>query len=398
MANKNLSDAAKEILSLQEDSKSEFDANIRAKQGMRGQSGTKPEVGASKLPASVAYGEKDAGVIGQSPEKEDDSLPDYLKGTPTATPPGATPPVGSEKDGVGYTHPKGQPQETMGRKDVMHAAQRDADYYENIRDRVATKLPANTFHPTPGSKGVQSYHEDIEAMLSGENLSEEFKEKATTIFEAAVLARAEEVIAEAEQTMMEQFEAAVEEIKNDLTTKLDDYLNYMVEEWMENNEVAIEYNLRSEIAEEFMTGLKGLFEEHYINIPEEQDDIIGELAAKVEELEEQLNGQIKESVEMKKELNMAKKIKAIRESCEGLTQTQVEKMVSLAEGVDFTTEEEFADKLEVIRESYFKPSVVVASSDALNEEIIIEEEKQTNGSVDPMMSAYASAISKTISK
>lgn len=397
MANYNLTDAAKEILNLQEDSRSEFEANIRAKQGMRGQSGTKPEVGASKLPASVAYGEKDAGVIGQSPEKEDDSLPDYLKGTPSATPPGATPPVGSEKDGVGYTSPKNQPQETMGRKDVMHGSQRDADYYENLRDRKATSLPANTFEKNPGAT-FQSYHEDIEAMLSGENLSEEFKEKATTIFEAAVIARSEEVIAKAETVMMEQFEAAVEEIKNDLTEKLDDYLNYMVEEWMEQNEVAIEYNLRSEIAEEFMAGLKGLFESHYINIPEEMDDVVGELAAKVEELEEQLNDQIKESVEMKKELNTAKKIEAIRESCEGLTQTQVEKMVSLAEGVDFTTEEEFADKLEVIRESYFKPSYKKAGSDALDDEVIIEEEKKPNGSVDPLMEVYAGAISKTISK
>ena len=238
--------------------------------------------------------------------------------------------------------------------------------------------------------------EDLDALLGGENLSEEFVQKASTIFEAAVIARAEEVIAEAETELMEQFEAAIEEVKEDLAAKVDDYLNYMVEEWVKDNEIAIEKGLRSEIVEDFITGLKGLFEEHYIDIPAEKVDVVEGLTAKVEELEDALNEQIKTAVEMKKELSESKKVEAIYAACEGLTQTQVEKLKSLAEGVEFTTEEEFGTKLTTLKEGYFKSDVIVADSSALDEVLVEEEKKEKILSDDPSINIYAKTISQTM--
>lgn len=381
-----LSEAATAIL---EGAKETFDSNIAAKRG-QGDKG-------SKLPSSVAYGTHDAGIVGKDVDKMDDELPDYLKGTPSATPPGATPPVGAEKG----SKLKGQPQETMGRTDVMHPAQADANNRDAIRDRVASPKPKQTMQANPGAT-FQSYSEnldmsdDVNALLEGENLSEEFKQKATTIFEAAVMSRIEVIAEEVEKQLVEQFETAVEEIKEELAGKVDEYLNYMVNEWMEQNELAIESGLRSEITEDFMTGLKNLFTEHYIDIPEEKVEIVSEMAEKIEELEEALNEQINKGIALTKELNEQKKVEAVYEACEGLTQTQVEKLKSLAEGVEFTTEDEFASKLETLKSSYFKEDFTIADNSALDDEVLIEEDKKTQRSFDPSIDKYVAGITKSL--
>ena len=421
MGKKNLADAAKAVL-MNEGSKEIFDASVA-----RGHK----EAG-SKLPTSVAYGMKDAGEVAGVVDKKDDQAGDYTKGVPTATPPGATPPVGSEP-----AHKlENQPQETQGAEHAV--AQEDPTSYENIRDRIKAKLAKQTMQPNPGAT-FQSYGEevevkeeeevvaeekgeghedeaedkalikkmmkkdkmkedmdaDVDALLSGENLSEEFKTKATTIFESAVVARTQALVEEIEEAMVEEFELAVEEVKNELAQKLDDYINYMAEEWVKDNQLAIEKGLRAEIVEDFIGGLKDLFIEHYIDIPEEKVDVVEELTTKVEELESELNEQIQSSVELRKELNEHKKIEAIHAVCEGLTQTQVEKMKTLAEGVEFTTDEEYAEKLVTLRTSYFTESVKPASSSALNEEVVVEDEKKPVVSTDPTIAAIASAISKT---
>jgi len=425
MANFNLSDAAKSVL-LGEDSKSIQASTIYGK---------RPEGG--KLPTSVVTGQQDAGKIGDSPTKMGDANPNYTAGTPSATPPGATPPVGSQKDGVGASKLKGQPGDEGTATTPVQQAATD---YAAIRDRIAGKRAAQMMMPNPGAT-FQSYgeeteveeeeiieeekeeghedaaqdkammkkmlnkekmkekmKEDMDALLSGENLSEEFVTKATTIFEAAVIARAEEVIAEAEEQLMEEFEIAVESIKEDLAAKVDDYLNYMVEEWMKDNELAIQSGLKSEITEEFLTGLRDLFIEHNIDIPEDKVDIVEELAAQLEATEAVLNEEIARGVELSKALNEQKKIEAIYTACEGLTQTQVEKMKSLAEGVDFTTEEEFTTKLETLKESYFKADVKVATTDALDDEVLLEEEKRTIKSSNSEIDYYAKTISQTLVK
>ena len=379
----NLSEAAKEILN----------ANIASKH-----SGQESGVGNSKLNTSVAYGQKDAGKIGDSPEKKDDDVPNYTKGTPTATPPGATPPVGSEPKKV----LDAQPQQTQGRSDLLSVDQAPSTDYSAIRDRIAGKLAPQTMSSNPGAT-FQSYHEDIEAMLSGESLSEDFKSKASMIFEAAVIAKAstvaEEVIAEAMEEVEIQFNEAVEEIKEEMESKIDSYLGYMINEWAKDNEIAIVKGLRAEIVEDFIDGLRNLFIEHYIDIPEDKVDIVEELTAKIEELEGSLNEQIAESIHLTSELNEHKKFEAIYAACEGLTQTQVEKIKALAESIEFTSDEEFADKLETIKESYIGSTVKSANSSALDDEVqLIEEDKKVGGFADPEMAYYTKAISQTVNK
>jgi tetrahydromethanopterin S-methyltransferase subunit B len=248
-------------------------------------------------------------------------------------------------------------------------------------------------------KMKEDVQSDVSALLSGENLSEEFKEKAATIFEAAVIARSSALMEEVEEALFEEFESAVEQVKEELATKLDDYISYMAEEWVKENQLAIEKGLRAEIVEDFMAGMRNLFIEHYIDIPEDKVDVVEELTNKVDELESQINEQIQSAVELRKELNEHKKQEAIHAVCEGLTQTQVEKMKSLAESVPFTTDEEFADKMVTLRTSYFTESTVkTADSSALNEEVLIEEDKKPTASVDPMIASIAKSISKSTGK
>jgi hypothetical protein len=392
-----LTDAATNIL-LGEGSKETFDANIAAKKGQRGNEGTQGQkgmVGQDRIASATAYGTNDVGAIGDVPGKETDANPDYTKGTPSATPPGATPPVGAQKDGVGISKATG-PQDTMGRND-LDVAHCEPTSYENIRDRIAGKLAPQMMQANPGAT-FQSYSEDIDALMQGEELSEEFKGKAATIFEAAVVARATPIVEEIQAELMEQFEVALEEVKEEMAAKVDDYLNYMVQEWMSDNELAIETGLKAEITEEFIEGLRNLFVEHYIDIPTEKVDIVEEMTSKLEELEDALNEQINKGIELSKELNEQKKIEAIYTACEGLSQTQVEKLKALAEGVEFTTEEEFADKLSTLKESYFKAEVKVADSSALDDEVTIEEEVKKTKFSDPSMEIYAKTISQTLVK
>jgi hypothetical protein len=430
MANFNLSDAAKNIL-LGEDSKSIQTSTTSGKTSGKDSSGSK------RLPTSVVAGQQDVGKIGDAPQTMGDANPNYTAGTPSATPPGATPPVGSQKDGVGASKLKGQP---SGEGAASTPVQQSATDYAAIRDRIAGKRAAQTMTANAGAT-FQSYgeetevedeemleeeeeekhedeaqdkklikkmvkksdlkekiKEDMDALLFGENLSEEFVIKATTIFEAAVIARSEEVISEAEEQLMEEFELAVESIKEDLASKVDDYLNYMVEEWMKDNEIAIQSGLKSEITEEFLTGLRDLFIEHNIDIPEDKVDIVEELAAQLEATEAVLNEEIARGIELSKSLNEQKKIEAIYTACEGLTQTQVEKMKSLAEGVDFTTEEEFTTKLDTLKESYFRADVKVATTYALDDEVLLEEEKRAIKSSNSEIDYYAKSISQTLVK
>jgi hypothetical protein len=172
----------------------------------------------------------------------------------------------------------------------------------------------------------------------------------------------------------------------------------MVEEWMKDNEIAIQSGLKAEITEEFLTGLRDLFIEHNIDIPEDKVDIVEELAAQLEATEAVLNEEIARGIELSQALNEQKKIEAIYTACEGLTQTQVEKMKSLAEGVDFTTEEEFTTKLDTLKESYFKADVKVATTDALDDEVLLEEEKKSIKSSNSEIDYYAKSISQTLVK
>lgn len=389
----NLSEAAKEVLA----------GNVASKKS--GQD--KP----SKLSGDVAYGTKEVDV-GHTPTKTTDANPDYTKGTPTATAPGATPPVGSEPKKVLAKQPgeEGSVEQPEGKKATQKMAKNPGATFQSYGEEtesdeevVAEEKEEKHEDEAEDKKLIkkminkEKMKEDMDALMSGEELSEEFVSKATTIFEAAVVARAEEVIAEAEAALQEQFDVAVEEIKEDLAAKVDDYLNYMVEEWMKENQIAIEKGLRAEIVEDFIGGLRNLFVEHYIDIPADKVDVVEELTTKVEELEASLNEEINRGVELVKSLNEQKKIEAIYTACEGLSQTQVEKLKSLAENVEFTTEEEFASKLSTLKESYFKAEVKVADNSALDDEVQLDEEdkKPTVAYADPLIEQVARTISQS---
>lgn len=375
------------------------------------------DMGSQRLPVSVVAGQKEVGDIGTEVTKTTDGAPQATKGTPQATAPGATPPVGSEgmkrlprqpaednaadqgdpegkpgkqmmqrnKNGVGIQSYGGQKNEEVESDDEVVSEEKEG-HEDEAEDRKMVKKMVKK----------DALKEDIDALLAGEDLSEEFVSKATTIFEAAVLTRVEQIAEEVEAELVEQFEEALEEIKEDFATKIDDYLNYMVEEWMKDNELAIDSGLRSEIVEDFIRGMRDLFAEHYIDIPEEKVDVVEELAAKVEELEEKLNEEVNKSKEYKKELKEHKKIQAIQTACEGLTQTQAEKLKALAENVNFTSDDEFAEKLEQLKEAYAPAqSVKPAEKSVLEEGVEIEETKPTQVSHDPLVDAVAKSISKS---
>jgi hypothetical protein len=399
----NLSEAAAEILSKSISS---------AKKGTEG---------TSRLPVSVVAGQKEVGEIGTQVTKTTDGGPDATKGVASATPPGATPPVGSEpmhklsgqpaeqgsveapegkpgkqmmdknKNGVGIQSYGGQKNEEVEENGeiVSEAEEKEKEGHEDEKQDKAMmkKMMAK-----------KNIKEDIDALLQGEELSEEFVSKATTIFEAAVMSRVEEIAEEVEAQMQEQFELAVDELKEDFAAKIDDYLNYMVEEWMKENELAIESGLRSEIVEDFIGGLRNLFAEHYIDIPDEKVDVVQEMAEKVNELEEKLNEEIQKTIEYRKEINEHKKIQAVQTVCEGLTQTQVEKLKSLAEGVEFTTEEEFTEKVNVLKEAYAPSNVKYGEPTALQEGVEVPEDKVAKLSGDPLINAAVNSISKSVVK
>ena len=239
--------------------------------------------------------------------------------------------------------------------------------------------------------------EDIEALVEGEELSEEFKSKASTIFEAAVHQKVMEIASSKVEDMEKEYQAELQEeivtFRDDLTDKVDGYLNYVTEEWMKENEIALENSLKSEITEEFMGGLKDLFTEHYIEVPEEKVDIVENLFDKVEDLEGQLNQSVQENIKVKNELNEYRKDKILEEVCEDLADTQSEKMKSLAEGVSYEDDSEnFEEKVKTIKENYFpnqqKQDENVEQVDASEGEEV-SDPKMTN-----IMEAYSKAIAR----
>jgi hypothetical protein len=236
--------------------------------------------------------------------------------------------------------------------------------------------------------------EDVDALFADDStISEEFKSKVSTIFEARVEDRVTQIEEEIETKYAGMLEEAVESVKADLTEKVDDYLSYVVEQWMEENQIAIESGLRAELTEDFIGGLRNLFAEHYIDVPAEKVDLVDELAGKVEELESKLNEEIERGVSYAKALVESRKNEIAREIGEGLTATQAEKIKTLAESVEFSTEDEYKSKLETLRENYFPSGTKKATEAQLNEQFEETEEKKVIN--DPFVAAVSQAISKT---
>jgi len=241
--------------------------------------------------------------------------------------------------------------------------------------------------------------DDVEALVQGEDgLTEEFKEKASTIFQAAVQAKVLEEVNkkadEIETQLKEDQDKSSEGFKKEMTEKVDGYLTYVVEEWMKENELAIEKGIRSELVEDFMSGLKTLFAENYIDIPEEKVDMVDDLFTKVEDLETSLDEEINRGVELQKELAQFKKDDAISEVTKDLADTETEKISKLAEGIEYENQEQYIEKLNVLKESYFPKSDAVTSEITETDETIEVPDEKTEVKLQENMEHYTSAIKR----
>jgi len=256
------------------------------------------------------------------------------------------------------------------------------------------------------SAASSSMKEEIDGLF-GDDLSEEFKDKASIIFEAAVASRIaeertalEEEFAAKQAELEESFEVAKAELSEELSEQVSDYLDYVVEQWMEANEVAIESSLNTIIAEEFIEKLKGLFEESYITVPKEKIDLVAEMAERVEELEATLNGAIEENIELSKLVEASAQKDVFDQVAEGLAMTQVEKLRTLAEGVEFDTIDTYRTKLEIVKEQYFGEKKAVAAKLIEETEIVELDESVVTPAktVAGPVANYVSAIARTVKK
>jgi len=239
--------------------------------------------------------------------------------------------------------------------------------------------------------------EDVNALLEGEELSEEFQEKARTIFEAAIKSK----VAEIKESLQETYENAlveeVEFIKKELTERVDSYLEYVADEWIQENALAVEHGLKTEMTESFLQGMKSLFEDHYVSIPEDKYDVIESMVDKLDEMEGKLNEQIERNVALNRRLAESVADVIFAEVAEGLALSQKDKLASLAENVEFDGEENYREKLVTLRESYF-PTNTSAQRDVtenLSEEVSYEG---TESSVSPIMEAYLQTLSRVAKK
>ena len=331
-------------------------------------SGAKPAEG---MDTSVAGSYEDLG--GPTPENykpDDDSA--KLK----------EPKIKTVKDVVNRGAKAADPMPTMSKEEI-----------ETEEETVVSEEEATVEEVVAEEETVEeevNIEDDVNALLGGEELSEEFREKAKIIFEAALRSKVEEI----KESLEERYEARLAEelegMKGALTERVDSYLEYVSAEWLEENQLAVESGLKSEMTESFLSGMRGLFEEHYVNIPEEKYDVVHNMVEKLDEMETKLNEQIEKNISINKRLSEATAGGILSDVAEGLTTVQKDKLASLAEGVEFESEESYKDKLETLKESYFKSSPKRSDSEVLTE--------STDQDVSGSMAAYMQVLSRSVQK
>ena len=231
--------------------------------------------------------------------------------------------------------------------------------------------------------------EDVSALIDGEELSEEFKTKAATIFEAAVKSKISKIRKQIRDESKKDIEDRTEAMQKEMTEKMDEYMNYVVKEWMEENKLAVEQGVRNEVTESFISGLKKLFEEHYIDVPSEKEDVFESLVQEVAELETKLDEQTEKHMDTAKELNTYKAKDVFHEITDGMVDTDIDKMKELTEDVDYESDEQYKEKLNIIKNSYFKSDKKLDD----NKGTAGTNKKITDGSSDGQMDSVMTAIS-----
>jgi hypothetical protein len=346
------------------------------------------------------------GKDGEGPKGEkaqDVSPPAEVKGSGTA--------MGNPIKGKAKMDAKGEPMAKVKEEDEMPKTKSGmmAAVYERLgklkKDQIAAHyesiLSSLTIQEGTDEEDTKplDVQDDIDALTEGEDLSDAFKEKASTIFEAAVQAKVNQVVIGKEQELEEQMQERLSEELDayiqEIVEKVDNYLNYVSEEWVKDNQLAIEKGIRSELTEGFLVGLKNLFTEHYITIPEEKVDVVDDLFDKVEGLEKELNEQVSKNIETQTELTKIKKEKVLSSLTKNLTETQKEKVAELAENVDADNAEDYEQKVEVLKENYFpsedKKVALVEDIETQNDEEEIDKTPIQEG-----MEHYMSAISRHV--
>jgi len=285
-----------------------------------------------------------------------------------------------------------------GSKETEKTPEDKEEKAEAMHDKEDEKKDMKAGYMKAGYKKEESELDikaDVDALVGDSDLSEEFKQKAATIFEAAIKAK----VKEESQRLQGEYETKLKEDtethKAELVEKVDSYLNYVVEEWMQENKIAIERGIKGEIAEDFIGGLKKLFEDHYIDVPDEKYNVLEDQASKIEDLEKKLNEEIQKNVELNKSNGELKKEEIIKKSSEDLTDVQKEKFNKLAEEVEYSNEEDFTSKVKTIKESYFGAKEEAKSNDIDDVAVGDGSEQVDPADLTNSMAAYTAAISKT---
>ena len=271
-------------------------------------------------------------------------------------------------------------------KEVKEEDEKDEDEDEDDEEEVKeSKVESDLIE--------MEIEDDLEAISEALELSEENADKARTIFKAAVSSKVSEIKEQLDNEYSNNLKTSVEKVKGDLAEAVDKYLSYCAEEWTKENELAIERGLRSEMTDNFIEGLKTLFVEHYVEVPEDKYDVIDELANRLDEMEEKLDGEVHKNMEIVEENESLKRQNVVREACVDLSESQKEKMISLSEGVDYKDSEDFAEKVSELKEAYF-PSDEVIAEETVVEEGTGEFSTESETVIDPTMNQYSNAISK----
>ena len=290
--------------------------------------------------------------------------------------------------------PKGMKEEEEVEGEVVEEEETTASAEEVVSEEETTEEEVVT-EEEEAPEAEYNVEEDVEALLAGEELSEDFQEKARTIFETAIKAK----VATVQEELKAQYEATLEEevstIKSELTERVDAYLEYVAEEWMTENQLAVEAGLKSEMTESFLTGIRGLFEEHYVTIPEEKYDVTAAMVEKLDEMEDKLNEQINKNIALNQRLAESVADVIFSEVCEGLALSQKDKLASLAENVEFDSEETYREKLVTLRKSYFPENAGAQRDESEN---ISEYSEISAQPVSGLMESYLDTLTRVSQK